>query len=162
MCCSDYNSVFVLQVRSLSVATGKVVTKSLHALMNFPGTGALTRVKRSLCVLCATGASCEATIWPSTPAVTWPPSGPQHGPPKSVSSTKWLPPKHHHHSLLWLSVSFYLPQIRPILRPTSHLRTISHWPFYRGNRKPRLLHLHVQNRLTLHWISFLFFYHGHL
>ena len=47
-------------MRNLSVVTGKVVIKNLLVQMNYPDTGAHTLVRRSLCVQCVTGDSCEA------------------------------------------------------------------------------------------------------
>lgn len=54
--------IFALtQGRSLLPAAGTAVTRSSQGQMNCLATAGLTRERRSLCVLCVTGASCGVT-----------------------------------------------------------------------------------------------------
>ena len=55
--------------------------------MNSRATAELTLGRRSLCAQCATGVSCAATTWRSTPGATWPPRGSPAGRRRSAGST---------------------------------------------------------------------------
>ena len=55
--------------------------------MNSRATAELTPERRSSCAQCATGVSCAATTWRSTPGATWPPRGFPAGRRRSAGST---------------------------------------------------------------------------
>ena len=58
--------------------------------MNCLATAGLTRERRSLCVLCVTGASCGVTTWQSTLVATWQPRRSQAGRQRWASWTESL------------------------------------------------------------------------
>lgn len=77
------------QERSLSAAAGTAATRNLLVQMNSLATAELTPGRRNLYAQCATGVSCAATTWQSTPGATWPPRGSLAGRQRSAGWTEW-------------------------------------------------------------------------
>lgn len=96
---------YVLQEKSLSAATGRVVTRSLPAQMNCRGTVELTRERRSLLVLCVSAASCAAITWQSTPAAIWPQRRSPAGSRRLANSTELPQQRNRKAAALWVCSS---------------------------------------------------------
>lgn len=67
---SPFFSASMLQVRDPSRAPGLTVRRNLPARMSSPATPAPTQGRNASCAHCVISASCAATTWSSTPAVT--------------------------------------------------------------------------------------------